>query len=108
MSDLVIGVLPFDLLRAHVLGRPDERPGPGDALPGERPGDAKVHDPGVAVLVEHDVLGLEVAMDDPQLDGLPSEPFADLAGDRDRLTRAQPPDLADELAEVLARGHTPW
>ncbi len=26
----------------------------------------KVHDPGLSVLVDHDVLGLEVSVDDPQ------------------------------------------
>jgi hypothetical protein len=40
-------------------------------------------------------------MDDPQLVGF-AEPFTDLPGDGDGLAGAQPPDLPDELPEVLA------
>jgi hypothetical protein len=56
---------------------------------------------GAAFLIDHDVLGLEVAVDDTQLVRL-LKTVAHLPGDTDRLTGAQPPDLPDKLLEVFA------
>ena len=65
------------LLRSHVLGRPDDHAGggAGGALPVGELGDAEVdqlHEvPLVAALDEEDILGLEVAVDDPAVVGGP-------------------------------------
>ena len=66
------------------------------------PGDPEVHDPGVPLAVDHDVLGLEVPVDDAQAVGF-GQPFADLFGDGDRLADAQLADLGPGALEVLAR-----
>ena len=71
-------------------------PAPRVAFPGERPGDAEVHDPGVAVAVDHDVLGLEVAMDDTLAVGF-GQPFRDLAGDGDGFVDGQPAERRMKL-----------
>ena len=86
----LVDLLPLDLLRRHVLRRPDHHPGARDPFPPERPGDPEVHDPGVPVLVHHDVLGLQVAVDDPEVMGL-RQAFAHLLGDRNGPAR---PELA--------------
>ncbi len=93
--------LALDLLRAHVFRRPDHDPGPGDALLLERAGDAEIHDVDAAALVDHDVLRLEVAVDDAVAVGL-GQAFRDLARDRHGPAGRQLADLADEALEVLA------
>jgi len=87
--------LALDLLGAHVLGRPDHDPGPGDAFLFERAGDAEIHDAGGARLVDHDVLRLEVAVDDALRVGL-GQTVGDLSGDRDGAAGGHHADLADE------------
>ena len=88
-------------------GVPIIDPGAGDPLGLDRAGDAEVHDPGVAVAVDHDVLGLEVAVDDAQPVGL-GQALGDLPGDGDGLADGQGPDPVDEALQVLARERTPW
>ena len=75
-----VGLLALDLLGRHVLGRPDHHAGARDPLGLDRAGDPEIHDPGVAVAVDHDVLGLEVAVDDAQAVGF-RQALADLPGD---------------------------
>ena len=96
-----VDVAAVRLLRGHVLRRPDDDPGAGDAAGVERAGDAEVHDLGVAVLVDHDVLRLEVAVDDAQPVGL-GQPFGDLPGQADGLGLVEVARPADEALEVLA------
>ena len=93
--------LALDLLRAHVFRGPDHDPRPGDALPLERAGDTEIHDVDAAALVDHDVLRLEVAVDDAVAVGLGQAP-GDLQGDRHGPAGRQLSDLADEALEVLA------
>ena len=78
---------------------------PVSVIPRERraAGDAEVHDPGVAFLVDQDVGRLEVPVDDAQTVGL-LEPVADLDGDADGLGRAHRPHHPQDALEVLA-GH---
>ncbi|MBP1768180.1 MAG: hypothetical protein H6P98_2295 [Candidatus Aminicenantes bacterium] len=80
-------------------------PAPRVAFPGERPGDAEVHDPGVAVAVDHDVLGLEVAMDDTLAVGF-GQPFRDLAGDGDGFVDGQPAERRMKLLRSSPRTYS--
>jgi hypothetical protein len=57
--------LGLDLLGRHVGGRADHQPGGGQPGVALDRGDAEVGQLGGAVLADHDVLGLEVAVDDP-------------------------------------------
>ena len=82
-------------------GVPIITPGPVRPLAGHGPGDAEVHDPRIAVLVDHDVLGLQVAMDDAQMMGL-HQAFADLLGDRHGPARPELAGLPDEFLQILA------
>ena len=84
----------------HVLRRPDHHPGARDPLALERPGDPEVHDPGVPVLVDEDVAGLQVPMDDSQPVGF-FQALADLPGDRHRFPGRQASHLPDQTPEVL-------
>ena len=69
--------------------------GPGDA------GDAKVHHPQLAVVQQHDVLGLDVPVDDAVAVGV-VEGAEDLGDEVDGLPAG---DLAAPLVEVLPEGH---
>jgi len=58
--------LPGNLLGAHIVRRPERQPGFGEAIASRglhREGDAEIRDQGQAVL-EEDVLGFDVAMND--------------------------------------------
>ena len=89
MSERAVGLLAVHLLGRHVFRRPDHHVRrPVMPLGLDRTGDAEVHDPGVAVAVDHDVLRLEVAMDDAEAVGF-GQAFADLAGEADRLADRQ-------------------
>ena len=67
----------------------------------EKAGQPEIQDLRLALLVDHDVLRLEIAVDDAQAVGL-GQPVADLAGVGKGLRRGQVADLADEALEVLA------
>ena len=98
----LVGVLALDLLGRHVLGRPDDHSLGGHAGGAQGAGDPEVHDLGVPLFIHHDVLGLEVPVDDAQVVGL-GQPFADLLGDGDRSAGRQRPGLLDQPLEVLPR-----
>ncbi len=98
----LIRLFALHLLGRHVFRRPDHHPSARDPFASERPGDPEVHDPGVPVLVDHDVLRLEVPVDDPQTMGL-GQSLAELLGDRDGPAYAERARLADEPLQVLAR-----
>ena len=81
---------PRRLLGAHVLHRADREPGSRQAIPtgfGERERDAEVRDQRLAV-VQEDVLGLDVAMDDA-LPVCVVERAGDLSHDSNRLVHRQ-------------------
>ena len=69
--------------------------GPGDA------GDAKVHHPQLAVVQQHDVLGLDVPVDDAVAVGV-VEGAEDLGDEVDGLPAGY---FAAPLVEVLPEGH---
>ena len=96
-----VDVLGLDLLGRHVLGRPDHDAGAGQAARPAREGDSEIHDPDVPLAVDHDVLGLEVAVDDADPVGL-VQALGDLAADGDGLGLGQVARAADEALEVLA------
>ena len=73
----------------------------GQALLVERPGDAEVGDLGRALLVDEDVLGLDVAVDDALGVG-GAERAGDLDRVGDRLGDRQPAVAADAVLERLA------
>ena len=58
------------LLGAHVVRRADGHSGAGELLPGRRLGDPEVGQHALPELVEHDVVGLDVAVDDAALRGV--------------------------------------
>ena len=68
------------LLGRDVVGRAQHAAVGGQALLVERAGDAEVRDLGRALLVDEDVLGLDVAVDDAAVVG-----GAERAGDLDRV-----------------------
>ncbi len=91
----------LDLLGGHVLGRAEHDARPGDAVGLQEAGQSEVHDPGPPVVVDHDVLGLEVAVDDPDPVGF-GQAFRHLAGDGRGPAGPDGPGPPDELLEVLA------
>ncbi len=99
----LVGVPAIDLLGRHVLGRADDTPLGRDALGSDGPGDAEVQDLGVPFLVDHDVAGLEVAVDDARVVGL-VQAAADLLGDGYGRGYVEPPRAPDEALQVLS-GH---
>ena len=72
------------------------KPVPVIAFRFERAGDPEVHDLGISLAVDHDVAGLEVAMDDAQPVGL-GQPVADLPGDGNRRSEGKLLDLLIRL-----------
>ena len=86
----------FELLGRHVGGRA------GDAL-GHRTGrgEAEVHDADPAGAVEHDVRGLQIAMDHAALVG-GREAGADLPRDLERLVLRQTADTPQQRRQILA------
>ena len=95
------GLLALDLLGRHILGRPDHHVAAGDAFGADQAGDPEIHDPGVAISVDHDVRGLEIAVDDPQPVGL-GEPLGNLAGHPEGGAHSHLPRAPDEGLQVIA------
>ena len=96
-----VGGLALDLLGRDVGGRPLDGPFLGALDGAHQPGQPEIHDQGAAVLVDHDVVGLQVAMDDVAAMGLGQAP-ADLCGEPHGLRGVQPPHFLDEAPEILA------
>ena len=99
---LGVGLLPLRLFGADVVDAAhglfavlDLVLGPGDA------GDAKVHHPQLAVVQQHDVLGLDVPVDDAVAVGV-VEGAEDLGDEVDGLPAGY---FAAPLVEVLPEGH---
>src|SRR5690606_34321628 len=95
-----VGFQALDLLGRHVFGRADDAPLGRDPAGPDGPGDPAVEDLGVPLLVEHDVAGLEVAVDDARVVGF-AQAAADLPGDGHGRGNVEPPRTADEALEVL-------
>ena len=89
------------LLGRDVVGRAEHAPVGGQPLLVERAGDPEVGDLGRALLVDQDVLGLDVAVDDVAGVG-GAERAGDLDRVGDRLGDRQPPVAADAVLERLA------
>jgi hypothetical protein len=96
-----------DLLGAEIYDRPDERPGLRETVLGRREREAEVHHarPDLARVVArgHDVLGLDVAVDDAAGVAV-VERVGDLRPDVEDVAEAQRA-LAEELPEVRGRQH---
>ena len=88
------------LLGAHVLDRPQGRPGQRHLGLGDRPGDPEVGHLDPAVLGEEDVPGLDVAMDDPPGVG-GGQRAGDLGRDPGHLGRRERTGPPEERREVL-------
>src|SRR2546427_5142891 len=88
------------LLRRHVVHGSDERAGLGHAVAFERARQAEVHDQNAAGLIAHDVLRLQVTMNDPYaVRGF--ERTADLLHDLDRFLGGELSFLVNEGAEIF-------
>ena len=96
-----IGLVALGLFRADIMDAAHRLAagklvlGAGDA------GNAEVHHPQLAVVQQHDVLGLDVPVDDPVAVGV-VEGAEDLSDEVDGLPAG---DLAAPLVEVLPEGH---
>ena len=58
-----VRILTLNLFRRHVKRRPDNRSGRGLNFATDNLGNAKVHQDGMALLVEHDIRRLDVTVD---------------------------------------------
>ena len=97
----MIDRLPLGLLRRHVLERADhgaERRGRAGAA--DRARDPEIHDERAIVVRDHDVLGLEIAVDDTDLVRR-LQPGGDLFGNRERLGHGELALPPEEVREVL-------
>ena len=88
------------MLRRHVFRSADHHSGAGNPLGFEGAGDAKIHDPGIPLFIDHNVLGFEVAVDDAQPVSF-SQSFTDLLGDVNRSSCGQLSGSADEAFQIL-------
>jgi hypothetical protein len=79
----VIDRLRHRLFRRHVFERADDRPGHRGAAAGHRARDPEIHDDGLVILVDHDVRGFQIPVDDSGLVRC-HEPTDDLFRDRHR------------------------
>ena len=86
------------LLRRHVGGCAVARFRTGQLI--GHGGEAEVHDDGLATLVQHNVLRLEVAVDDPFIMRR-GEPRTDLASGIERLIRRQASNALEQVGEVF-------
>ncbi len=96
-----VDLLEVDLLGRHVFRRSQHQAGSGQAVAFGEPGQPEIHDLGLALPVDHHVLGLEVAMDDAEAMGF-GQAFGDLPADVDGLGSRQVVGPADEGLEVFA------
>ena len=98
---LAVDVVAERLLGRDVVGGPEHAAVGGQALLVERAGDAEVGDLGRALLVDQDVLGLDVAVDDVAGVG-GGERARDLDRVGDRLVDRQAAHAADAVLQRLA------
>ncbi len=91
----LVWILPIHLFRRHVFRSADHHSCAGDSLGFEGAGDAEIHDPGIPLFIDHDILGFEVPMDNSQTVSL-GQPLADLLGDVDRCSCGQLPGSPDK------------
>ena len=99
----VIDRLPLRLFRRHVFERPDhgaERGRGAGAGAADRSRDPEIHDQRAIVGRDHDVLGLQIAVDDADLVGR-LQPGRDLFRDRQRLGHGQLSLPPQPVGEVL-------
>ena len=99
---LGVGLVSPRLLGADIVDAAHRLPAVLDLVlrPGDA-GDAEIHHPQLAVVQQHDVLGLDVPVDDAVAVGV-VEGAEDLADEVDGLAAG---DLAAPLVEVLPEGH---
>src|SRR5579862_8002793 len=96
----LIDVFAHNLLGRHVFGRAHQGAGLG-ATAFHRAGDAEVHDRDAALLIDHDVLRLEVAVHDTLgVSGFQRQ--TNLLHDRNDFLRSEAALLGDQTLEVLA------
>ena len=107
--DVAADVEPFPahLFRRHVLRRPHDGPGAGQAGGLARKGDAEVHDVGDAVVIDEDVLRFQVPVDDAAaMRGLePLEHHLDRLQDAREVGRGFPDHLGVERPALEQLGH---
>ena len=89
---------PLGLLGGDIVHGADGRIGPAAAVFVLEGGDAEVCHLGDAVAVDHDVLGLDIAVDDAVLVRV-LEGLRDLGGEKQRLRRGEPALAVDILLE---------
>ena len=102
----VVGVGALDLLGGHIPRRANGAPLLCEARPGRRPqlGEPEVHDLRDTVLADHDVLRLDVPVDDPLLVG-GGEPVGDLDADLGGAVERQERPLPGPRIPPLLSAH---
>ena len=97
----LVDVLAADLLRRGVGERPLEIAGARHLLRPAHPGDAEIHDLQHALIGDHQVRRLDVAMDDASAMGV-AETRHRLRDDGQALAQAEPAHLRQEIVEGVA------
>ena len=98
----LVGGAPLDLLGGEVGNRAEQDAGLARRrLVGDRPGQSEVGDLDLPVTTDDDVLGLDVAVDDPRRVGCP-ERAEDRLEDREGLPRRERRLLVDDVPQRLA------
>jgi hypothetical protein len=98
---LLVDGLAASLLGRDVVARSHDRAGDRHPVDVERVGDAEVGHLRPPVAVDQDILGLDVAVDEPVL-VREREPAGDLECELDRFARFERPLLVEELLQVHA------
>ena len=96
-----VELLPGELLGTHVERCPHDHSRLGQAHFFDGAGQSEIHDEHVSFAVDHDVLGLEVAVDDSLAVGV-SNGAADLDEDRDGILIGEHPASFDDRAQGAA------